>query len=311
MTDRPTVIVITGPTASGKTSLAIELAETFGGEIISADSRQAYAEIPVSTAAPTPGELARVPHRFVGHLALERRWSAGEFAQQAAEAIAEIHSRGRVPIVCGGSMMYIDALCRGMDDIPDVDDDLRRRCVELWEREGTQAIVERLGEVDPQYLLMADISNHKRLIHALEVSLQAGRPYSSILTHGAQSYVASRPFDVLMMAIGYEREVLFSRIASRVDDMMACGLADEARRVYDRRALNSLNTVGLKEMFDYIEGRMTLDATREKIARNTRVYAKKQITWMHRLSALFVLPSSGAYGVACRLYRDRVSGKSM
>lgn len=272
--------VVTGPTASGKTSYSIELAQRIGTEIVSADSRQLYRDIPIGTAQPTAEELAAVPHHLVGVLELEEYYSAAQFEQDALRIIEDIFRRcGGRAVVCGGSMMYIDALCYGIDPLPTVGEENRRAAYQLFQEEGLGGIIRELERVDPKYLLTApDLKNHKRMIHALEVSWEAGQPYTSLLTGKKRR----RPFEIERIVLDHPREVLFDRINRRVDQMMADGLLDEARRVYPLRHLNSLNTVGYKELFSCFDGQMDITTAVARIQKNTRVYAKKQLTWLKR-----------------------------
>lgn len=275
----PLLIVVTGPTGSGKTDLAIQLADRLGCDIISADSRQLYRDIPIGTAAPTPEQLAAVRHHFVGTLALDDYYSASRFEEDVLALLPDLFRRsGGYAVMCGGSMMYVDAVVNGMDELPTVSDEVRRHTVELYEREGVEGIRAMLRNLDPDYLAIADPANHKRLIHAVEISIEAGVPYSSLRT-GVKK---ERPFRVMKIMIDYARDALFDRINRRVDAMIEQGLEDEARRVYPLRRLNSLNTVGYKEMFAYFDGVMPYDVAVPRIAKNTRVYAKKQLTWLRR-----------------------------
>lgn len=273
------LIVITGPTGSGKTALAIETARRLGTEIISADSRQLYRDIPVGTAAPTAEQLAAVPHHFVGTLPLDAYYSAAEFAADVMRLLPDIFARcGGTAVMCGGSMMYIDAVCRGIDDLPTISDEIREHCRKLWLEEGTSGIIARLEKIDPEYLRIVDLQNHRRLVHALEISIEAGVPYSSLRTGQPKR----RPFEILKFAIDLPREELFARINARVTAMVDNGLIDEGRRVYPLRHLNSLNTVGYKELFAHFDGLMDLPTALDRIRKNTRVYAKKQLTWLRR-----------------------------
>lgn len=281
-TSSPLLIAVTGATASGKTALAISLARHFGCDIISADSRQIYKGIPIGTAQPAPEELAAVPHHLVGMLPLDSYYSASLFEQQAMALLPGIFERsGGVAVVCGGSMMYVDALCQGIDELPTVSVEVRTRLASLYAAEGIGPVAEQLRKLDPEYAARVDMANHKRVIHALEICLESGRPYSSLLTGQA----AERPFRTLRLAIDWPREQLFDRINRRVDLMMQAGLEEEARRVYPLRHLNSLNTVGYKEMFAMFDGLMDRDTAVARIAKNTRVYAKKQLTWLKRPDA--------------------------
>lgn len=285
----PALIVITGPTGSGKTDLAIELAVRLNCHIISADSRQIYAGIPIGTAAPSPEQLARVPHHLIATLPLDAYYSAAQFESDVLSLLSRLWQTNEYAILCGGSMMYIDAVTRGIDELPTVSPEIRHAAYSLLATQGIEAVRERLSQLDPDYLRRADPANHKRLVHALEVSLQAGVPYSSLLT----GQVRQRPFRILQYAIDLPREELFARINRRVDAMIAAGLEDEARGVYHLRHLNSLNTVGYKEMFALFDG--TLDRTTAigRIKKNTRVYAKKQLLWLRRRPAITPLsPSS-------------------
>ena len=274
----PTLIVITGPTGSGKTDLALELAVRLHCDIISADSRQIYQGLPIGTAAPSAEQLARVRHHFVASLPLDAYYSAAQFESDVMALLPELWQQGEYAIMCGGSMMYIDAVTRGIDELPTVSETVRREAYGLLEREGIEAVRERLRELDPDYLERADPANHKRLVHALEVSMEAGVPYSSLLT----GEVRQRPFRILQFALDLPREILFDRINRRVDAMVAAGLEDEARAVYHLRSLNSLNTVGYKEMFTWFDGTMDRTTAIERLKKNTRVYAKKQLTWLRR-----------------------------
>ena len=279
-TDNNRVIVITGPTASGKSALAVDMALRLDGEVVSADSRQLYKDIPIVTAAPTEEEMRGVPHHLVGTLSLEENYSAARFEQEALAIIRDIHARGKRTIVCGGSMMYIDALCNGIDELPDVPEQLRADLMEEWKQYGDASMRLRLLGLDPDYYARVDLDNMKRVFHAVEMSIAAGQPYSTLLT-GKR---VAREFSIEKIFIDMPREKLFDRINRRVLLMMEAGLEEEARKVYPLRHLNSLNTVGLKEMFAYFDGTFTLEEAIARIQKNTRVYAKKQITW-HKKTA--------------------------
>lgn len=285
------LIVITGPTASGKTALAIELARNLGTEIVSADSRQFFRELSIGTARPGQDELLAAPHHFIGNLGLEDYYSAALFEEDVMKLLPDIFNRcGGQAVMSGGSMMYVDAVCNGIDAMPTVSEANRKSALEIWQKEGTAGVIARLETLDPEYLRKApDLKNHKRLIHALEISMEAGRPYSSLLTGKS----GERPFDIIKFAIDFPREELFSRINLRVDRMMENGLLDEARRVYPMRNLNSLNTVGYKELFNYFDGVWDLPTAVARIQKNTRVYAKKQLTWLRRdPSVVWLSPSA-------------------
>jgi tRNA dimethylallyltransferase len=273
------VIVITGATGSGKTDLAIEVASRLGCEIISADSRQLYRDIPIGTAAPTAAQLALVTHHMVGTLGLEEYYSAARFEEDVLALIAQMEARGlRHVVLCGGSMMYVDAVTNGLDDLPTISPVVRQSTLELYESGGLEALRSELQRLDPQYLAAADQNNHRRLIHALEIIRESGHPFSELRTGVRRQ----RPFSVSKYALDIPREQLFDRINRRVDAMMAAGFEQEARRVYPQRALNSLNTVGFKEMFAWFDGVMDRETAIARMAKNTRVYAKKQLTWLRR-----------------------------
>ncbi|MDE6340421.1 MAG: tRNA (adenosine(37)-N6)-dimethylallyltransferase MiaA [Muribaculaceae bacterium] len=287
---KPTLIVITGPTASGKSALAIETALRLNTEIISADSRQIYTGIPIVTAMPSPEELATVPHHLIDMLPLDAYYSASMYEEEALRIAAKILEEKGVAIVCGGSMMYVDALCNGIDELPTVPDPIRRGLEEELAEKGTGWLCEELSRLDPEYYSKVDLRNTKRVFHAVEIIRAAGQSYTSLRT-GARR---QRPFRIRKYIIAPERQVLFDRINSRVDAMVRAGLEDEARNVWHLRHLNSLNTVGLKEMFAWFEGKMQRTEAIERIKKNTRVYAKKQMTWWARDKEIIPLDSSGA-----------------
>ncbi|MDE5877731.1 MAG: tRNA (adenosine(37)-N6)-dimethylallyltransferase MiaA [Muribaculaceae bacterium] len=273
-----TLAVITGPTASGKSALAVEVARQLGTEIISADSRQVYKGIPIVTAMPTAEERAVVRHHLIDMLPLEAYYSASAFETDALKIADELWQYSDWAVVCGGSMMYVDALCHGLDELPTVPAELRARLMKEHAERGDGWLLQRLEELDPVYRAEVDERNMKRVFHGVELSLTAGRPYSELRT----GQRAERPFRVVKLCLDGPREVLFARINERVIRMMAEGLEDEARSVEHLRHLNSLNTVGLKEMFAYFDGVMTRDEAVARIQKNTRVYAKKQLTWYRR-----------------------------
>ncbi len=270
-----TLIVITGPTGVGKTATAIGIAQALSAEIISADSRQLYRDIPVVTAAPTAEQLALVPHHFVGTLGLDEYYSAAQFESDVLELLPRLFDKSPYAVMCGGSMLYIDAVCKGIDDIPTISDEVRRRVYAEYEQYGLEYMLNRLKQLDPEHYEVVDRCNYKRVVHAVEICLQAGVPYSRLRTNQAKP----RPFRIIKIGLNLPREQLFERINKRVIDMIDGGLLDEARRVYPLRHLNSLNTVGLKELFAYFDGTMDYETAVARIQKNTRVYAKKQLTW--------------------------------
>ena len=275
---KKSLIVLLGPTAVGKTELSLQLAERLGCPIISADSRQLYRDMVVATAAPTREQLARVPHHFIGTLSLTDYYSAAQYEADALALIEQLFTRHDTLLLTGGSMMYIDAVCNGIDEIPTISDEVRRAVVTRYEEEGLDVLLEELQRLDPDFYEKVDRRNPKRVIHAVEICRMTGQPYSSLRTETKKE----RPFDIVKIGLTRPREELYERINSRVDAMMRDGLEAEARRLYPYRHLNALNTVGYKEMFAYFDGTYDLPTAVEKIKRNTRVYARKQMTWFRR-----------------------------
>lgn len=272
---RDTLIVITGPTGVGKTAAAIMAAKELGTEVISADSRQIFREIPIGTAAPTAEEQAIVPHHFVAIKSITDNYSSAQFEADVLNLLPHLFATSRYAVMCGGSMLYVDAVCRGIDDMPTISDEIRKKVMRQYEECGIECIIAQLELLDPEYLKIVDIKNEKRLLHALEICLQSGQSYTSLRT-GKKKH---RPFRIIKIGLNMPREELFDRINRRVDKMMEAGLEEEARKVYPLRHLNSLNTVGFKEMFAYFDGSMDFITARERIKKNTRVYAKRQLTW--------------------------------
>ena len=268
-----TLIVLIGPTGVGKTELSLRLAEAFHTCILSADSRQLYADLPIGTAAPTPGQLARVKHYFVGTLRLTDYYSAAQYETDALRLLDELFARHNAVVLTGGSMMYVDAVCRGIDDIPTVDADTRQLLLHKYETEGLEHLCAELRLMDPEYYRIVDLKNPKRVIHALEICYMTGRTYTSFRTQTQKE----RPFRIVKVGLTRDRAELYDRINRRVDQMMADGLL-----VYPQRACNSLNTVGYKELFKYIDGEWTLPFAVEKIKQNSRIYSRKQMTWFKR-----------------------------
>ena len=273
-----TLIVITGPTGIGKSATAIDLAQRLSTEIISADSRQVYKGIPIITAAPTEEERSIVPHHLVDFLELDEYYSASLFEQQALSLLDQIFRRSDYAVVCGGSMMYVDALCNGIDELPTIPDNIRQQLMQEHADNGNDWLLQRLEQLDPVYYNQVDRQNTKRVFHAVEICLASGCPYSSLRTGTRQS----RPFRIIKTALTADRQLIFDRINLRVDKMLEMGMLDEARSVYHLRHLNSLNTVGFKEMFRYIDGEWDLPTAIARMQKNTRVYAKKQMTWYQR-----------------------------
>lgn len=266
----------------GKTALSIDIAKKIDTPVISADSRQIYRGIPIGTAAPTPEQLSEVKHYFIATKELDEYYSAGQYELDALQVIEEQFSRGDNALLVGGSMMYIDAVCQGLDDVPRVDEETRSYVTELYKTQGLDKITSMLRLLDPEWYDRVDLKNPKRVMHAVEVSLFAGKPYSSILTQSKKE----RPFSIIKIGLNRERDELYDNINRRVEQMIADGLEAEARSVCHLRHLNSLNTVGFKEMFAYFDGDITFDEAVEQIKRNTRRYAKKQLTWFSRDSSI-------------------------
>ena len=273
-----TLIVLLGSTGVGKTELSLRVASHVGSPIISADSRQLYKELVIGTAAPTAEQLARVKHYFVGTLSLTDYYNASQFEEEVLLCLENLFQSTSNVVMTGGSMMYIDAVCNGIDELPTVSQEIRTNLMKRFEVEGLDPIREDLKRLDPQHYNEVDLNNYKRVIHALEICLMTGRPYSELRTNTKKT----RPFRIIKIGLTRDREELCDRINARVDQMMRDGLLEEARHVYPYKHLNSLNTVGYKEMFNYLDGEWPLDFAIEKIKRNSRVYARKQMTWFKR-----------------------------
>ncbi|MBO7608887.1 MAG: tRNA (adenosine(37)-N6)-dimethylallyltransferase MiaA [Muribaculaceae bacterium] len=273
-----TVVVITGPTGVGKTEAAIKVAEILGCDIINADSRQVYRDIPIGTAAPTAEQRQRVTHHLVACKALDEQYNAWQFENDVMSLLPQLWTKTDHVVMCGGSMMYVDAVCNGIDPLPDIDENVRQAVIDQYEQQGLEPLLAELQQCDPTYFAQVDRQNPRRVLHAVEIFRQSGVPYSTLRTGTRRE----RPFNIVKVALNIPRPELFNRINKRVDAMMEQGLLDEARRVYPLRHLNSLNTVGYKELFAHFDGRMTLEVAQERIKKNTRVYAKKQLTWLAR-----------------------------
>ena len=278
-----TLLVLLGPTGVGKTEIALRTAERLGCPVINADSRQIYKDIPIGTAAPTEEERRRVEHHFVGTHGLTDYYSAAQYEADVLTLLNRLFAERDTCLLSGGSMMYIDAVCDGIDDIPTVDDETRATLRARLESEGLDRLAAELRLLDPAYHARCDLRNPKRVVHALEVCYMTGRPFSSFHT-GRR---AERPFSVVKVGLRRERAELFERINRRVTLMIEAGLLEEAQSVLPYRSCNSLNTVGYKELFKYLDGEWELDFALEKIRRNTRVYAKKQMTWFGKDESVY------------------------
>lgn len=272
------LLILLGSTGVGKTDLSIDLATHWNTSIISADSRQLYKGLTIGTAAPTKQQLERVPHHLVGTLNIQDYYSASEFEVEALNIINELHSKHDIVIASGGSMMYIDALCKGIDEVPTIDESLRKDVYDRYLKEGLDPIRAELKILDPVFYDQVDLKNYKRVLHALEVCLMTGKPYSSF----RKNTIKKRPFDIIKIGLMRDREELYHRINTRVDNMIELGLIDEAKTHYQYRDLNSLNTVGYKELFKYFDGEWDKEYAIEKIKQNSRIYSRKQMTWFKR-----------------------------
>ena len=274
-----TLIVITGPTGVGKTEATLRIAEHFNVPVINADSRQIFSEIPIGTAAPTAEQQQRVQHYFVGNHHLEDYYSASLYEQDVLNIINSQHTP--ISLLSGGSMMYIDAVCNGIDDIPTILPEIREEMMKRLEAEGLEHMCNLLRELDPEHWKIVDRNNPRRVIHALEICIQTGKTYTSFRSNT----IKDRPFNIIKVGLNRDRDELYNRINQRVLDMIEEGMIEEALQVYPKRTLNSLNTVGYKELFEYLDGLTTLEEAIFKIQSNTRRYARKQLTWYKKDTA--------------------------
>lgn len=273
-----TLFVIVGPTGVGKTSLCLKVAEHLNTVIINADSRQVFKEIPVGTAAPTKDERKSIRHFFVGNLHINEYYNASKYEQDVLKLLNILFKYKDNVIMSGGSMMYVDAVCKGIDDIPSVDDNIRKTLQERFDKEGLSDISKELALLDPDYYAIVDKNNHKRIMHALEICLSTGKPYSSF----RKNTTKERPFRIIKIGLNMDRQRLYERIDLRVEQMIHDGLIQEALNVYEYKDLNALNTVGYKETFEYLDGLCTLDNAIFRIKSNTHKYCRKQLTWFRR-----------------------------
>lgn len=282
VSEEKTLIVICGATAVGKTDFAIDLAEQLGTDIISADSRQLYREIPIGTAQPRQQQLARVRHHFISDRSIEDDYNAGMFERDALALLDELFQNYDSVVCCGGTGLYIKALCDGLDELPEADAQLRKELTERVETKGLESLQLQLKELDPVHFERMDTQNPQRVIRALEVCLSTGKPFSSF--HEGEK--KQRPFKVQKIGLELPREEMYQRINKRVDVMLENGWLEEAKAVFEKRHLNALNTVGYKELFQHLSGEMTLEEATEKIKTNTRRFAKRQLTWFKKDEAV-------------------------
>jgi tRNA dimethylallyltransferase len=272
------LIVLLGPTGVGKTDISINLAGRLGCEIISADSRQFFREMSVGTAVPSDFQLSAVKHHFIRFLSVDNYYSSSLFERDVLDLLPRLFASSRYALMAGGSGMYIDAVCDGIDDIPDTDQSLREKYIAMYDNQGITCLGSALKLLDPVHYSKVDLKNHKRIIRALEICETTGKPYSSFLKKTKRI----RDFGIIKIGLEREREELYTKINSRVDQMVSLGLEEEARNMLVYRHLNALNSVGYREFFDYFDGKASKDHTIELIKRNSRRYAKRQMTWWAR-----------------------------
>ncbi len=273
-----TLIVIIGPTAIGKTSLGISLAKHFKCEIVSADSRQFYKEMSIGTAVPTPEELSQAKHHFIQHKSIKDTYTVGDFEKDALDTLDILFANNKYAILVGGSGLYVDTITKGLDHFPEANPEIRKKLQEEYEQHGIKALQDQLKELDPVHYNKADVQNPHRVMRALEVCLSSGKPYSSFLT----SPKKKRPFNILKVGLTADREIIYDRINLRVDLMMQEGLLNEAKSLYPHKSLNALNTVGYKEIFKHFDNTWDLDFAVSEIKKNTRRFAKRQLTWFRK-----------------------------
>ncbi|MDR2520834.1 MAG: tRNA (adenosine(37)-N6)-dimethylallyltransferase MiaA [Bacteroidales bacterium OttesenSCG-928-I14] len=294
------LVLIVGATCVGKTEIAIRLAKHFQSPIISVDSRQFYKELLIGTAVPSATDLNQAKHYFVSNLSIFDYYNASQFEQEAIDLISHLHKKHQTVIACGGSMLYIDVLCQGMDIIPAIDQLVRTDIFSLYKKEGIDPICQQLKIHDPVYYSVVDLKNHKRVIHALEVCLTTGKPYSMFRCGNKKK----RPFNIIKIGLFREPLDLYKRINIRIDKMIKNGFLEEAYKVYPYRFLNSLNTIGYKELFRFFDGEYTLNFAIEKIKQNTRIYSRKQMSWFRKDKKInWIYPSNSGEFVISKLLR--------
>ena len=272
------LINIVGPTAIGKTALAVQIAQHFQTEIISADSRQFYKEMAIGTAVPEAEELAAAPHHFIQHISIEDSYNVGDFEKDALATLKELHQKNDVVVLVGGSGLYTKALTQGLDEFPEVDREIRENLNQHLENDGLDWLQKKLYVLDPEYYKNADVQNPHRVIRALEICIGTNKPFSTFLNQGK----AERDFETINLGLTADRTIIYDRINRRVDLMMENGLLNEAESLYPKRELNALNTVGYKEMFSYLDNEIDLETAISEIKKNTRRFAKRQLTWFRK-----------------------------
>lgn len=301
------LLLIVGPTGVGKTELALRVAEHLACPIINCDSRQIYREIPIGTAAPTAEEQARVKHYFVGTHSLEQDYSAGQYERDVLSLLDQLFAPHDTVILSGGSMLYADAVCQGLDDLPNVPKAVRDEVNSGYEQGGLAWLQEQVQRLDADYWATVDQQNPARLKHCVEMCLTTGKPYSALRTNTHKE----RPFRIIKVGLDRDRAQLYARIDERVNQMIAAGFLDEAKAVYDRRHLNSLQTVGYKELFDYLDGKYDWNRAVEMIQQNTRHYAKRQLTWLRRDKDIHWLDANDAYEKNIHIIDDLLRADSV
>jgi len=296
------LLTVVGPTAIGKTALAIQLAHHFDTEILSADSRQFFKEMEIGTAVPTKEELKKVPHHFIQHKSIFEPYSVGDFEKEAIKLLDDLFLNKDIVIMVGGSGLYVDAVVSGLNEFPEVDPEIREKLNQQLEEEGLEPLQNELKQRDPKYYKSVDLDNPHRLIRALEVCIASNKPYSSFLNRPKPK----RPFKTLYVGIDAPREVIYDRINARVDLMMDAGLLDEVKKLYPHKKLNALQTVGYKELFEYIEGQSTLEFAVSEIKKNTRRFAKRQLTWLRKNNGVLWIPYDGEPNQVLQMVTDQL-----
>jgi len=296
------LLTVVGPTAIGKTALAIQLAHHFDTEILSADSRQFFKEMEIGTAVPTKEELKKVPHHFIQHKSIFEPYSVGDFEKEAIKLLDDLFLKKDIVVMVGGSGLYVDAVVSGLNEFPEVDPEIREKLNQQLEEEGLEPLQNELKQRDPKYYKSVDLDNPHRLIRALEVCIASNKPYSSFLNRPKPK----RPFKTLYVGIDAPREVIYDRINTRVDLMMDAGLLNEVKKLYPHKKLNALQTVGYKELFEYIEAQSTLEFAVSEIKKNTRRFAKRQLTWLRKNNGILWIPYDGEPNQVLQMVTDQL-----